>query len=236
MSVSFSDEFSTRTVRRQRLQPGDLAGPLAREISRLMMFFNLLMSLLPALADPTPSAPDIAAPQSATIPAFVTVNHLGESDQQAALREGKLLSNHRAIDPFGITIRGPFKSLPPVVERPTATPAQPKAVNQVAAAITVPTLEKAVQELAVGGVNLDSRQILIGSRSIREGDLLVLEYGGSQFVVWVQSVGVSGVLFCDTDLQKHILKPLGSGPKTLPGNSVRVISDINNFLEKDAKQ
>jgi hypothetical protein len=236
MSGSFLNGFSTRVVRRHRPRPVNLASLLTRVISCLLMFFALLLLLLSALAEPAPGAPDVAVPQSSPTPAFVTVNHLGESDQQATLRGAKLLSHHRATDPFGITIRGPFKSLPPVVERPTATPAQPNAVNQVAAAITVPTLEKAVQELAVGGVNLDSRQILIGSRSIREGDLLVLEYGGSQFVVWVQSVGVSGVLFCDTDLQKHILKPLGSGPKALPGNSVRVISDISNFLEKDAKQ
>jgi hypothetical protein len=196
----------------------------------------LLMSLQLALTDPAVGVSDGTASQVSTAAAFVTVNHLGESDQQAALREGKLLSHQRATDPFGIVIRGPFKSLPPVVERPTATPAQPNAVKQVATAINGPTLEKAVQELAVGGINLDSRQLLIGSRSVREGDLLVLEYGGYQFVVWVQSVGVSGVLFCDTDLQKHILKPFASGPKELPGNAVRVISDVGSFLEKDAKQ
>ena len=66
-------------------------------------------------------------------------------------------------------------------------------------------------------MNVGGHEILIGSRSIREGDLLVLESGGRQFVVWVQSVGVRGVLFCDTDLKKHILKPVGSAPKGLPG-------------------
>jgi hypothetical protein len=200
---------------------------------------TLLMSLLPALADPVAGV--VSNGVTTQVPpaaAFVTVNHLGESDQQAALRAGELLSRHRATDPFGIVIRGPFKSLPPVVERPTPAPSQPNLVPQVAqvaAAVNGPTLEKAVQELAVGGVNLGSHQILIGSRSVREGDLLVLENGGYQFVVWVQSVGVSGVLFCDTDLQKHILKSFASGPKELPGNSVRVISDIGSFLEKDAK-
>jgi hypothetical protein len=202
----------------------------------------LLISLLPALADPVAGV--VSNGMTTQVPpaaAFVTVNHLGESDQQAALRAGELLSRHRATDPFGIVIRGPFKSLPPVVERPKPAPAQPNAappvtqVAQVAAAINGPTLEKAVQELAVGGVNLGSHQILIGSRSVHEGDLLVLENGGHQFVVWVQSVGVSGVLFCDTDLQKHILKSFASGPKELPGNSIRVISDIGSFLEKDAK-
>ena len=80
-----------------------------------------------------------------------------------------------------------------------------------------------------------AHEILIGSRSIREGDLMVLESGGRQFVVWVQTVGVRGVLFCDIDMQKHILKPFGSGPKELPGDSVWGISDIANFLNKDAQ-
>ena len=102
-------------------------------------------------------------------------------------------------------------------------------------AVHVPTLEQAVQELAIGAVNVGTHEILIGSRSIREGDLLVLESEGRQFVVWLQTVGVRGVLFCDTDLQKHILKPVGSGPKELPEDSVQGVSDIRNFLDKDAQ-
>ena len=142
-----------------------------------------------------------------------------------------------------MAIRGPFKGLPPVVEHPTATPGQPNnaaiqipVVNQISAAINAPTLEKAVQELAIGAVNVGGHEILIGSRSIREGDLLVLESGGRQFFVWVQSIGVAGVLFCDTDLKKHILRPFGSEPKDLPEDSVWGISDIGNSLSKDAQQ
>jgi hypothetical protein len=166
---------------------------------------------------------------------FVTVSHLGESDQQAALRDQQLLSHRRATDLFGITIRGPFKGLPPVVEHPTATPEPPKAETQASAAANVPTLEKAVQELSIGGLNVGSHEILINSRSVREGDLLVLESGGRQFAAWVQSVGVRGVLFCDIDLQKHVLKPFGSGPKALPGDSASGFSDIRNFLNKDTQ-
>ena len=105
----------------------------------------------------------------------------------------------------------------------------------VAPTVNVPTLEKAIEELTIGAVNPGSHQILVGSRSIREGDLVVLESGGQQFSVWVQSVGMSGVLFCDTDLQKHILKPFGFGPKELPKNSVWETSDLRNLLDSDAK-
>ena len=206
-------------------------------ISRLMGFCAVLTSLLPAFADPSPVGSNVSASGASPAIAFVTVNHLGEAEPQAALRDGQLLSHRRATDPFGIAIRGPFKGLPPVVEHPTATPGQPNsAPSQIPLpAVNVPTLEKAVQELAIGAVNVDSHQILIGSRSIREGDLLVLESGGRRFVVWVQTVGVAGVWFCDTDLQKHIMRPFGSGPKELPGDSVWGISDIENSLSKDAR-
>ena len=205
-----------------------------------MALFAAMLSPLSALAGPVTGAPDTNVGKS--VGAFVTVNRLGESDREAALRDGKLLSHRRTTDPFGITVRGPFKGLPPVVEQPAAVPAQPAAtpapppLSQVAAAVNVPTLEKAIQELVIGAVNLGRHQILIGSRSINEGDLLVLQSGEAQFVVWVQSVGVSGVLFCDTDLQKHILKPLGFGPRELPMDQVWRVSDISKSFGQDAKQ
>jgi hypothetical protein len=194
-----------------------------------------LLGNSPAFAGPAPAAPNVSASRASAPIAYLTVNHLGESDQQAALKEGQLLSHRRTTDPFGITIRGPFKGLPPVVEHPVA-PVVQTAASQAAAAVNVPTLERALQELSIGGVNVGRHEILIGSRSIREGDLLVLESGGQQFVVWLQSVEVRGVMFCDIDLQKHILKPFGSPPKDLPGDSARGgIPDIRHFLNKDAQ-
>ena len=141
---------------------------------------------------------------------FLNVSRLGESAAQAALRDGHLLSHLRGIDPFGITIRGPYKGLPPVVEHPAEKP------NLAVAAAKYRRSKKPYKSLTIGGVNVGGREILVGSRSIHEGDLLVLESGGRHFVVWVQSVEVRGVLFCDIDLQKHILRPFGSAPKGLP--------------------
>ena len=149
-----------------------------------MALFAAMLSPLSAFADPaTGCSRHTTLAKVLQSVLFVTVNRLGESDQEAALRDGKLLSHRRTTDPFGITVRGPFKGLPPVAEQPAAAPATtcatpaPPPLSQVAAAVNVPTLEKAIQELVIGAVNLGSHQILIGSRSIREGDLLVLESG-----------------------------------------------------------
>jgi hypothetical protein len=240
MSVSPFNRSSLCSIFRRALLPKKSPRALVRPTYKLMALFAAMLSPLSALAGPVTGAPDTNVGKSDG--AFVTVNRLGESDREAALRDGKLLSHRRTTDPFGITVRGPFKGLPPVVEQPAAVPAQPAAtpapppLSQVAAAVNVPTLEKAIQELVIGAVNLGRHQILIGSRSINEGDLLVLQSGEAQFVVWVQSVGVSGVLFCDTDLQKHILKPLGFGPRELPMDQVWRVSDISKSFDQDAKQ
>ena len=201
-----------------------------------------LLGISPAFAGPSPAPASGASRVPAAPSPFLNVSQLGESAAQAALREGHLLSHLRGIDPFGITIRGPYKGLPPVAEHPAE---QPTPLNLAAAAAKIPTLEKAVQALQIGGVNARGREILVGSRSIHEGDLLVLEFGGSHFVVWVQSVEERGVLFCDIDLQKHILRPVGSAPKglpvaaapkELPGDPAYGIPDISHFLNKDAQQ
>src|SRR5260370_8847095 len=131
----------------------------------------LSMSLLPAFADAAPGGTNVSGASAPSV--FVAVSRLGESEQQAAARDGQLMSHRRATDPFGITIRGAFTGIPPVAEHSPATPAaQPAAVNQIAAAVNAPTLEKAVhvptfeqavQELAISAVNLGSPQILIQS-------------------------------------------------------------------------
>jgi hypothetical protein len=244
MSVALLNRLSLPL--RATLQPDYLSRSVVRSIFKLLAFFS---AMLPALAEPTTGSSDTIAAKASPASAFVTISLLGEAVQQAALRDGKLLTHRRATDPFGITIRGPFKALPTVVNQTPAAPAQapapseqpnttpaPPPLSQVATAVNVPTLENAIHELVIGAINLSSRQILIGSRSIHEGDLLVLQSGGGQFIVWVQSVGRGGVLFCDTDLQKHILKPFEFGPKELPTDQVWGVSEISQSLNQGVKQ
>jgi hypothetical protein len=198
----------------------------------LMGLFAVLISIVPASADPTLDGANVTATGAISPDIYLTVRHLGESEQQAALREKQLLSHHRATDPFGNNIRGPFRGLPPVVEH--ATPAEALA-TQIATAVNALTLDQAVEAMTISAVNVGAHEILIGSRSVREGDLLVLEFSGRPFVVWVQSIGVRGVLFCDIDRQRHVLKPFGSGPKELTAHSDSGVSDIRYFLKKDAQ-
>jgi hypothetical protein len=235
MSFSFSKKLLPPAAPVASPRPGNR--PVC-DFLRPAAFLAILTSLQPLFADPSTGISDGTVSHLSTAGVFVTVSRLGDSEKEATQREGKLLSHSRTADPFGITVRGPLKAAAPVAEQPTVAPLLANLVSQVAAVtsgVNGPTLEKAVQELAVGAINPATHQILVGSRSIREGDLLVLDSGGHQFIVWVQSVGASGVLFCDTDLQKHILKPFGFGPKELPANSVWGISDIPNPLDGEAK-
>jgi hypothetical protein len=206
-----------------------------------------LLGLFAMLAPATLALGDLgqgdvrASPIPAASP-YAVIYHVAEPEQQISLLDGALLVHRRTADPFGVSIRGPFKGLPPVAEHPVATPippSQPKQGNQpiqpaqVPVAANEPTLEKAVQQLSIGGVNIAGREALIGSRSIYEGDLLVLQLSGRQFVVWVQSIDRRGVQFCDVNLQQHALKPFRFGPNELPGDSSERQADVHDFLKQD---
>jgi hypothetical protein len=184
-------------------------------------------------ADPAQDAG--AQGKAAPVPEpYGVVNHIGDEQQQVSLDDGKLLTHRRTTDSFGVAIRGKFKGLPPVVEH-SATPAQPNQPAQPAQAAVVPigpTFEQAIEQLSIGGINIASREVLIGPRSVHEGDLLVLELSGRQFVVWVQSVDRRGVQFCDVTLQQHKLKPFPFRPDELPAAGAQL--SVRNFLNQDA--
>jgi hypothetical protein len=196
-----------------------------------------VIGLLPVLALATSVSGDPVQGDGKTSPVpvaspYAVVNHVGEADQQVPLKDGKLLAHRRTTDPFGVAIRGKFKGLPSVAEHPSAgnSPAQP---NTSPVATNVLTLEKAVQQLPIGAVNVADREALIGSRSVHEGDLLVLELSGHQFVVWVQSIDQRGVQFCDINLQQHALKPFRFGPNELPDDLAGRRTDVRDFLKQD---
>jgi hypothetical protein len=163
---------------------------------------------------------------------YGVLNHIGDAEQQVSLEDGKLLAHRRTTDSFGVAIRGKFKGLPAVAEHPAA-PSQPNQPVQAPVVPSGPTLEQAIEQLPIGGVNIGSREVLIGSRSVHEGDLLILELSGQQFVVWVQSIDRRGVQFCDVTLQRHKVKPFRFGPNELPTDFAGAQSDVRNFLNQE---
>jgi hypothetical protein len=195
-----------------------------------MAVLGMLCAPRSVSADP---AQDAGAPgKAAPLPErYGVINHIDDVQQQVSLNEGKLLAHRRTTDSFGVAIRGKFKGLPPVAEHPAA-PSQPNQAVQAPVVPSGPTLEQAIEQLPIGGVNINSREVLIGPRSVHEGDLLVLELSGQQFVVWIQSVDRRGVQFCDVNLQRHTLKPFRFGPDELPASAAQV--SVRNFLNQDA--
>ena len=202
--------------------------PSSRPYGTGLCLLAFFMLVTPISAD-SPAARGDASPAPSTNP-YTIVNHMGEADQQVRLLEDKLLAHRRTIDPFGIAIRGKFKGLPPVEQHPQPTNLPVQAVK---AGTNELTLEKAIQQLPVGAVNITDREALIGFQSIHEGDLLVLELSGHRFVLWVESIDRRGVQFCDINLQHHALKPFRFGPTQLPQASATGRSDVRDFLKQD---
>src|SRR5260370_22227233 len=198
----------------------------------LTLIGTFIMLASATLASGDPAQGDGKTSPVPTANPYAVVNHVGEADQRVTLKDGQLLAHRRTADPFGVGIRGKFKGLPPVAEHPSAvnSSAQP---NTSPVVTNVLTLEKAVQQLSIGAVNIADREALIGSRPVHEGDLLVLELSGHQFVVWVQSIDQRGVQFCDINLQQHALKPFRFGPNELPDDFAGRRTDVPDFLKQD---
>jgi len=202
--------------------------------------------LKPAIAapgvapEPHPSATPVLVPKPLDV-----IQKLGDK-AWAETRESKLLSRQEpnrqpgAYDQFRVEIRGKFRGLPPV--KITLAPPQPKPMPgaavkpaPVAAASptpdpNLPTWEKAVNGLPVGAINVWTREVLIGSRSVREGDLMIVEFKGKSFPVWVRRVSDGEVEFCDAELQQSTVKPVRIGPKELPDGKEDELTPGTLFL------
>jgi hypothetical protein len=224
-------------LRQQFTRRAFLAEPLIKvNLHRLALTSITVLGLAwaPGSVSADPAQDAGAQGKAAPVPErYGVVNHIGDAEQQVSFDDGNLLAHRRTTDSFGVAIRGKFKGLPPVAEHPAA----PIQANQPAQATVVasgPTFEQAIDQLPIGGINIASREVLIGPRAVHEGDLLVLELSGQQFVVWIQSVDRRGVQFCDVNLQRHTLKPFRFGPDELPASAGAQLS-VRNFLNQDAR-
>jgi hypothetical protein len=225
-------------LRQQFTRPAFSAGPIIKvNLHRLALTSIAVLGMVwaPGSVSAEPAQDAGAQGKAAPVPErYGVVNHIGDVQQQVSLDDSKLLTHRRTTDSFGVAIRGKFKGFPAVAEHPAA-PSQPNQPVQAPVVASGPTFEQAIEQLPIGGVNIGSREVLIGPRSVREGDLLVLELSGQQFVVWIQSVDRRGVQFCDVTLQRHKLKPFRFGPDELPGDFAGAQLDVRNFLNQDAR-
>jgi hypothetical protein len=206
---------------------------IQRVVLRTGGMFVVLASATLAWGDPGQVDGKASVKPGITASPYVIVSHLDETDQQISLKDGKLLAHRHAMDPFGMAMSGKFKGLPPIVENPVTNPAKTNEPVQVPAVGNELTLEKAVQQLPIGAVNIDSHEALVGFRAVHEGDLLVLDLDRHQFVVWVESIDRRGVQFRDINLQQHATKPFRFGPNELPDDLAGRQTDVRDFLKQN---
>jgi hypothetical protein len=92
---------------------------------------------------------------------------------------------------------------------------QPPQLAAAAPQTPVTTLAQAIDHLPVRGIDLASREVLIGSQSLGEGDLITIQYNNQPFSVWIRSIGKEGVTFVNAELTEIAQKPVSSGPRDL---------------------
>ena len=164
------------------------------------LFASVCQAEPAALNAPTP--PILKDPASAI---WKVISALGKSEETKKPLENGLVSRSKNRDPFQMPIRKNRVVAEPSIQKPK--PEAPQA--------PVTTFAQAVDHLAVRGIDLASREVLIGSRSLGEGDLITIQYNNQPFTAWVRSVGKEGVTFVNAELTDTAQKPVISGPRDL---------------------
>lgn len=109
----------------------------------------------------------------------------------------KLSSRLRNVDPFGLS------TFPREDEAVPAPDAPERPTERI-------TLNQALQTLRITGINLSTKEVLIGGRSIFEGDVMMLSFKNEVFLAQVQQIGTTQILFRDLKRQES-----GALPHTL---------------------
>jgi hypothetical protein len=178
--------------------------------STLHFFFStaLIASVCqaePAALNPVKPSPSVLKNPASTI--WQVISALGKNEETKKPLENGLVSRSKNRDPFQMPIRKIR-----VVAQPSNQPAprQPEAPQA-----PVTTFAQAIEHLSVHGIDVASREVLIGSRSLAEGDLITIQYNNQPFTAWVRSVGKEGVTFVNAALTDTAQKPVTSGPRDL---------------------
>ena len=188
---------------------------MLRSTSYVVLSAALLGSIChadPAASNAAKPAPTVLKDPASTI--WQVISALGKSDEAQKPFENGLVSRAKKRDPFQMPIRGKYRGV--------AEPAKEKAQPQVAQVpVSTATLAQAIDHLSVHGIDLASREILIGSRSLREGDLITIQYDGQPFSAWVRSIEKEGVTFINAELTETAVKQVASGPRDLDADRSR---------------
>jgi hypothetical protein len=173
--------------------------------------FGLICQVEPAALNAAEPKPPLLKPtppvlkDSASI-LWQVITGLAKAPEIQKQSEGGMVSRLKKQDPFQLPIRGKYRG---ATEPSNRSPAS----EPVAAPTPATTFTQAIDHLPVRGVDLASREVLIGSRSLNEGDLLALEFNNQQFTAWVRSVGKEGVTFINAQLTETAQRSVSSRPR-----------------------
>jgi hypothetical protein len=178
--------------------------------STLHFFFStaLIASVCQAQAaavNAAKSSPSVLKDPASAI--WYVISALGKNEETKKPLENGLVSRSKNHDPFQMPIRKIRVAAQPSNQPAPRQPDAPRA--------PVTTFAQAIEHLSVHGIDLASREVLIGSRSLSEGDLITIQYNHQPFTAWVRSVGKEGVTFVNAELTDKAQKPVTSGPRDL---------------------
>jgi len=177
---------------------------------RSTLHFLLSSALFASVCQAEPAALNAATPPVLKNPAsaiWQVISALGKNEETKKPLENGLVSRSKNHDPFQMPIRKNRVAAQPSVQKAQPQPEVPQA--------PVTTFAQAVEHLPVHGIDLASREVLVGSRSLSEGDLITIQYNNQPFTAWVRSVDKEGVKFVNAELTDTAQKSVTSGPRDL---------------------
>ena len=179
---------------------------------RSTLHFLLPAALFASICQAEPAGLNTAKPAPSALkdPASTiwrVISALGKNEETKKPFENSLVSRSKNRDPFQMPIR---KNRVAAESSNQPVPRQPEAPQA-----PVTTFAQAIEHLSVHGIDVASREVLIGSRSLAEGDLITIQYNNQPFTAWVRSVGKEGVTFVNAELTDTAQKPVISGPRDL---------------------
>lgn len=122
----------------------------------------------------------------------------------------RLAQSDRKLDPFGL-------SMNPSVVASLDIAAPALEVSEPDAALPKSSLEEALEQLTITGVIPHRKMVIIGSRSLREGEQFIIEKDTFLFNLKLSKVALEGITVTDLDSRESAFLPLGIAPSIAKG-------------------